>query len=40
MDIDVDCEQQLAAEHSTSMVDWAMLDCLREDQETREEPKN
>jgi hypothetical protein len=34
-------EQQLAAAtYSASMVDWATLDCLREDQETSEEPKN
>jgi hypothetical protein len=33
-------EQQLAATtYSASMVDWATLDCLREDQETSEEPK-
>jgi hypothetical protein len=35
------CEQQLAAAtYSTSVVDWATLDCLREDQETSEDPKN
>jgi hypothetical protein len=35
------CEQQLAAAtYSASMVDWATLDCLREDQETSVEPKN
>jgi hypothetical protein len=34
-------EQQLApATYSASVVDWATLDCLREDQETSEEPKN
>jgi hypothetical protein len=34
-------EQQLAtATYSTSVVDWATLDCLREDQDTKEEPKN
>jgi hypothetical protein len=33
-------EQQLAAaKYSTSVVDWATLDCLREDQETSEDPK-
>jgi hypothetical protein len=35
------CEQQLAAAtYSASVVDWATLDCLREDQETSENPKN
>jgi hypothetical protein len=35
------CEQQLAAAtYSASMVDWATQDCLQEDQETSEEPKN
>jgi hypothetical protein len=35
------CEQQLAATtYSTSVVDWATLDCLREDQETSEDPRN
>src|SRR5436190_12637610 len=29
-----------AATYSASVVDWATLDCLREDQETSEEPKN
>jgi hypothetical protein len=34
-------EQQLAAAtYSTSVVDWATLDCLREDQDTKEEFKN
>jgi hypothetical protein len=34
-------EQQLAAgTYSASVVDWATLDCLREDQETKDEPKN
>jgi hypothetical protein len=34
-------EQQLAAAtYSASVVDWETLDCLREDQETNEEPKN
>jgi hypothetical protein len=34
-------EQQLAgAAYSASMVDWATLDCLREDKETSKEPKN
>jgi hypothetical protein len=34
-------EQQLvAATYSASVVDWATVDCLREDQETSEEPKN
>jgi hypothetical protein len=35
------CEQQLAvARYSASVVDKATLDCLREEQETSEEPKN
>jgi hypothetical protein len=35
------CEQQLeAATYSTSVVDWATLDYLREDQETSGDPKN
>jgi hypothetical protein len=35
------CEQQLVATtYSASMVDSATLDCLREDQETSEDPKN
>jgi hypothetical protein len=35
------CEQQLATTtYLASMVDWAKLDCLREDQETSEEPRN
>jgi hypothetical protein len=34
-------EQQLAsATYSASVVDWATLDCLRENQDTKEEPKN
>jgi hypothetical protein len=34
-------EQQLVATmYSASVVDWATLDCLREDQDTKEEPKN
>jgi hypothetical protein len=34
-------EQQLAAAtYSASVVDWATVDCLREDQDTKEEPKN
>jgi hypothetical protein len=34
-------EQQLAAAtYSASAVDWATLDCLREDQDTKEDPKN
>jgi hypothetical protein len=34
-------EQQLAvATYSASVVDWATLDCLREDQETSEDPKS
>jgi hypothetical protein len=34
-------EQQLAAAtYSTSVVDWATLDCLREDQDTKEDPNN
>jgi hypothetical protein len=35
------CEQHLAAAtYQASMVDWATLDCLREDLETSEEPRN
>jgi len=35
------CEQQeAAATYLASMLDWSMLDCFREDQETMEEPKN
>jgi hypothetical protein len=35
------CEQQIATTtYSTSVVDWATLDCLREDQETSEDPRN
>jgi hypothetical protein len=34
-------EQQLAAAiYSAYVVHWATLDCLREDQETSEEPTN
>jgi hypothetical protein len=34
-------EQQLAAAtYSVSVVDWATLDCLREDHETNEDPRN
>ena len=34
-------EQQLAAAtYSASVVDWATLDCLWDDQETKEEPRN
>jgi hypothetical protein len=34
-------EQQLAtATYSALVVDWATLDCLREDQDTKEDPKN
>jgi hypothetical protein len=34
-------EQQLVvATYSTSVVDWATLDCLREDQDTKEDPQN
>jgi hypothetical protein len=34
-------EQRAAiATYLASMVDWAMLDCLREDQNTKEDPKN
>jgi hypothetical protein len=34
-------EQQLvAATYSASVVDWATLDCLQEDQDIKEEPKN
>jgi hypothetical protein len=39
--IQISGEQQLAAAtYSASVVDWATLDCLREDQETSKEPKN
>jgi hypothetical protein len=35
------CEQQLAASiYSAFVVDCATLDCLREDQETNDNPKN
>jgi hypothetical protein len=35
------CEKQLvAATYSAYVVDWATLDCLREDQETSEDPRN
>jgi hypothetical protein len=34
-------EQQLAAAtYSALVVDWAKLNCLRKDQDTKEEPKN
>jgi hypothetical protein len=34
-------EQQLAvATYSASVVDWATLDCMWEDQDTKEDPKN
>jgi hypothetical protein len=34
-------EQQLvAATYSASVVDWATLDCSREDQDTKDDPKN
>jgi hypothetical protein len=34
-------EQQLATTtYSGTIVDWATLDCLREDQDTKEDPKN
>jgi hypothetical protein len=32
-------EQQLAAATYSSVVDWAILNCLREDQDTKEDPK-
>jgi hypothetical protein len=33
-------DQQLAAAtYSASMIDWATFDCLRDDQETSEEPR-
>jgi hypothetical protein len=39
-EIQSSCEQQLAAAtYSASVVDWATLDCLREHQETSEDPK-
>jgi hypothetical protein len=35
------CEQQLAAAtYPASVVDWATLDCLQQDQETSEDPRN
>jgi hypothetical protein len=35
------CEQQLAsATYSALVVDWATLDYLREDHDTKEDPKN
>jgi hypothetical protein len=34
-------EKKLAATtYSASVVDWATLDCLPEDQDTKEDPKN
>jgi hypothetical protein len=34
-------EKQLdAATYSASVVDWATLDCLQEDQDTKKDPKN
>jgi hypothetical protein len=33
-------QQPAAVTYSTLVVDWATLDCLREEQETKEEPKN
>jgi hypothetical protein len=33
-------QQQAATTYLASVVDWATLDCLREDQETNEDPKN
>jgi len=33
-------QQAAAAIYSASVVDWATLDCLREDQDTREDPRN
>jgi hypothetical protein len=30
----------MVATYSASVVDWTTLDCLREDQETSEEPRN
>jgi hypothetical protein len=39
--IQMSWEQQLAAAtYSASVVDWATLDYLREDQDTKEDPKN
>jgi hypothetical protein len=32
--------QLAVATYSASVVDWATLDCLREDQETSKEPRN
>jgi len=33
-------QQAAAATYSAFVVDWAMLDYLREDQDTREDPRN
>jgi hypothetical protein len=33
-------QQAAAATYLASVVDWMMLDCLREDQDTREDPRN
>jgi hypothetical protein len=33
-------QQQAAATYYASVVDWATFDCLREDQDTKEDPKN
>jgi hypothetical protein len=33
-------QQAAAATYSTFMVDWVTLDCLQEDQDTRDDPRN
>jgi hypothetical protein len=33
-------QQAATATYSASVVDWAMLECLREDQDIREDPRN
>jgi len=33
-------QQAAAATYSASVVDWATLDSLQEDQDTREDPRN
>jgi len=33
-------QQAAAATYSASVVDWATLDCLQEDHDTKEEPIN
>jgi hypothetical protein len=36
----VETQQLATATYSASVLDWSTLDCLREDQNTKEEPKN